>query len=53
MKTKADICWAIEWCTKCVPGAQPCIDIHEGVLKVPDYIPDEQILKYLEEKKLV
>jgi hypothetical protein len=57
MKTQQDICWAIEWCTKCDTKdmwRNPCHDSNTGeILAVPDYIPDEQILKYLEEKKLV
>jgi hypothetical protein len=48
MKSQADICWVIDWCCFCIPGAEPCTDV-----EVPDHIPDKQILKYMEEKKYV
>lgn len=57
MKDQQSICWAIEWCTQCDTSniwKNPCHDRNTGsVLAVPDHIPDEQILKYLEEKELV
>ncbi len=44
MKSKADICWAIEWCTICKDNDElnPCYNV-----EVPDYIPNEQILRYI------
>jgi hypothetical protein len=57
MKGLQDICWAIEWCSQCDTldmWRNPCHDNDTGqTLAVPDHIPDDQILKYLEEKELV
>jgi hypothetical protein len=57
MKNLQDICYAIGWCSKCDTldiWKNPCHDRNtDEIIQVPDYIPNEQILKYLEEKKLV
>ena len=57
MKSLSQICWAIEWCTQCDTMdmyRNPCHDSNTNeIVAVPDHIPDEQILKYLEEKEIV
>lgn len=47
MKSRSDMCYAITWCTICKDSGAPCEK------EVPDYIPNDQILKYLEEKYYV
>jgi hypothetical protein len=52
MKNLSQICWAIEWCTSCNTlnmFMNPCHDTDtNSLVSVPDHIPDEQILIYLE-----